>query len=99
MPEQTGYEVKCVVTEQTADGTVRIAQIGGDGWQEKLSDVVYKLGLKVATYYTLVDGMRAEIHVVSHQAGLPFLRTSADDENTNNLLKLPRCPRVLPTGM
>ena len=98
MTEQVGCEVKCIVTEKETDGAIRITQIGGDGWQEKLSDVVLKIRLNIATYFTLVDGGRAEIHVVSPEAGVPFLRTNADDGNMNNLLNLPRCPRVLPTN-
>jgi len=99
MAEPIGLEVKCVVVERDHDSTERITQIGGDGWQKKLSDVVWELGLGSAAYYTSVDGERADVEVVSPQSGPSHLRTNKDDELTNNLLKLPRCSKVLPTGM
>ena len=89
------YQVKCIVSESDAAGE-RIAQVGGAGWQKKLSDVLYEMGLGVSTFYTFVDGVRAEIIRVAEGNELPYLRTTADTEQSNNLLLLPQCPRRLP---
>ncbi len=90
------FKVTCVITEATEGDGQRITQIGGDGWQKKLSDVLYEIGLGTSCFYTFVDGERAEVHKVSPDQGDPYIRTDKDDETTNNLLKLPRCPKPLP---
>ena len=93
------YEVKCVITERDVDGSDRIIQIGGNDWQEKLSDVLLKIGIKSSSYYTMIDGQRADILVVRPAIGDPYLRTSKDGHHTNNLLRLRPCANSLSTGM
>jgi hypothetical protein len=44
----------------------------------------------IASYYTLVGGMRAQVYVAQHAFGQPFLTTSADGYGPNNLCQLPR---------
>jgi len=89
---QTERKVECVVLERDVLGNTRIAAIGGDGWQMKLSDVLLAMGGNFA-FYTQVAGTRAEIHRVQLVDGSYSLRTTADDEQTNNLRELPACPR------
>jgi hypothetical protein len=97
MNQQTvEHEVKCILTEDDHAAGMRIIQIGGDGWQKKLSDVIYELDFGCSTFFTYIDGVRAEIHKVSPASGSPYIRTDRDDENTNNLLNLPQCLTRIP---
>lgn len=100
MPDEKPVEIEvtCVITEDDGTDNERIVQVGGNGWQKKVSDVVWEMDLGVAIYFTMVDGQRAEIHKVTPDYGPPYLRTDHDDENTNNLMALPRCPSALPSG-
>jgi hypothetical protein len=92
----TEYEVKCVVTEDDQSGGVRITQLGGPGWQKKLSDVIFEIDLGSSRFFTLVYGVRAEVHKVMAEHDIPYVRTDKDNETTNNLLSLPACPKRLP---
>jgi uncharacterized protein DUF3892 len=85
--QPTEYEVTCVVIEGD-----RVAQIGGRDWGRKmLSDVIYEIGFG-STFFTNVDGKRANIEVKRDENDNPYLSTDRDDETTNNLLSLPDCP-------
>jgi len=93
------YLVKYIVTETDPDGGDRITQLGGDGWQKKMSDIVFEIRLGTSTYYTFVNGERAEIHVVNDERSGPHVRTTQDNETTNNLLALPKSRNELRTKM
>ena len=86
MAEPIEIQVTCIVTEQQPDGSERVSQLGGQGWQKMTSDVVYEIVLGVSIYYIVVAGERAEIHVVTPQGMTPYLRTSNDTTTNNNLL-------------
>jgi len=91
------YEVTCVVTEGDPALGERVVQVGGDGWQKLLSDVVLLMESGVCTFFTTVDGKRADVVKISPRIGPPYLRTTEDSETTNNLLALPQCHKQAPT--
>ncbi len=67
----------------------RIVEISGVGWECKVVDAVFDIENKLVNYYTMVDGERAEVEVVTPKFGLPYLRTNKDESDENNLLSLP----------
>jgi Protein of unknown function (DUF3892) len=93
MSSSIDRQVTCVVIESQ-----RIVQIGGEGWQEKLSNVILQIGDHTQIYYTLVEGRRAEVEVVREE-GETYLRSCEDGSTDNNLLSLPPCSKRLKTNI
>lgn len=64
---------------------------GGGGWKWTKKQVIDSINAKSNTFFTSVDGRRADIGVVSDPDG-DYLRTHADGVWTDNLLALQNCP-------
>jgi hypothetical protein len=54
-----------------------------------VSQVIQSIRSRTNTFYTLVDGKRANLEVVDTPR--PYLRTRADGLLNDNPLQLPRC--------
>ena len=67
-----------------------ITHLGGQGWKWTRQAVIDSIEAKSNTFYTLVDGKRADVGVVNGPTG-KFLRTYADGVWNDNLLALPEC--------
>lgn len=84
--------VDCVLKTGTTHQT--ISHLGGPGagtrWRWTKADVVQSIKSGTNTFYTFVDGKRANLHVVD--ANPPYVQTQADGQWTNNLLALGSCP-------
>ena len=68
-----------------------ITQLGGRDWKWPREKVIASIEATTNTFYTLVDGKRADIGVVQGPAG-KYLRSYADRRYNDNLLALPECP-------
>ena len=73
------------------EGITHLGGTGGGGWRWSSEQVIDSINAKSNTFYTLVNGKRANIHVVKGPNG-PYLQTYADQQLNNNLLALPECP-------
>ena len=68
-----------------------ISDIGGSGFTESEDAAIRQIKADTYSYFTKVDGKRADIHVCKGKKR-EFLKTKADDYKPNNLLKLKDCP-------
>jgi hypothetical protein len=75
-----------------ADPDRRIDRLGGVGFNEHIDTVIRHIEGGVHTYYSLVNGRRANIVVRVHPNGRKYLTTEGDGFPPNNLLQLPNCP-------
>ena len=72
------------------DAHYGITHLGGDGWKWSREQCIASILAGTNTFYTLVNGARAEVHVVDGPCGR-YLRTHADGRWSDNLLALPEC--------
>ncbi|HTO77367.1 MAG TPA: DUF3892 domain-containing protein [Thermoanaerobaculia bacterium] len=63
---------------------------GGGGWRWPRQQVVDSIQAKTNTFYTQVNGTRAEIGIV-HGPNGPYVRTHRDGQWNDNLLALQEC--------
>ncbi len=69
-----------------------ITHLGGDGWRWTRQQVIDSINARTNSFYTLVNGSRAEIGVVDGPNG-QYLRTYANSRWNDNLLALQECAR------
>ena len=81
-------QVTCV--SKNSNHHEAITHLGGYNWWWKKQDVVDSINKGTNTFYTLVGGRRANIHVVNGRNG-PYVQTYADGVWTDNLLALDAC--------
>ena len=67
-----------------------ITHLGGAGWKWTRAEVISSIEEKTNTFYTNVQGKRADVGVVNGPNG-KYLRTYADGVWNDNLLELPEC--------
>ena len=72
------------------EGITRLGGPGGGGWCWTREDVITSIENKTNTFFTQVNGKRADIGVVSGQNG-KYVRTYADGIWSDNLLALREC--------
>jgi hypothetical protein len=89
------YQVTCINKPNRYDPHSRIQRLGGPGWSSSADDVIRDILLGFHTYYvqvgTLLGGARANV-IVRYRNDEPYLTTSPDGVQTDNLLSLPECP-------
>jgi hypothetical protein len=88
--KMSDVRVLCVNKQPRQDPHHGITHLGGDGWKRTRDDVVRSIEARTNTFYTLVNGTRADVGVVNGPNG-KFVRTHADGKWTDNLLALPEC--------
>jgi hypothetical protein len=81
--------VTCITKPDPNSRFEGIAHIGSRGWLWTVSQVIQSIRSRTNTFYTLVDGKRANLEVVDTPR--PYLRTRADGLLNDNPLQLPRC--------
>ena len=64
--------------------------LGGSNWKWSREDVIRSIENKSNTFFTQVNGKRADIGVVNGPNG-KYLRTHADGQWNDNLLALMEC--------
>ena len=67
-----------------------ITHLGGSNWKWSRNQVIQSIEGRLNTFYTKVDGKRAEVLIVNGANG-KYLRTYADGQWNDNLLALGEC--------
>lgn len=83
-------QVTCINKQPRNSTHEGITHLGGNGWKWTRSDVIQSIRSKTNTFFTYVNGKRADIGIVEGQNGA-YLRTYADGQWNDNLLALPEC--------
>ena len=73
------------------EGITHLGGSGGGGWKWPRQQVIDSINSGTNSFYTFVDGKRADIAVINGANG-SYLRTHADGTWNDNLLALPECP-------
>lgn len=84
--------VTCINKQPRHNPHEGITHLGGKTWRWTRQEVINSIRAGTNTFYTSVDGKRADIEIVEGPNG-PYLQTRADGRLNNNLLSLPECPR------
>ncbi|NTX32830.1 DUF3892 domain-containing protein [Myxococcus sp. CA033] len=83
-------QITCITLGQSKSGNEAITHVGGASWKWPTADVIASIRAKTNTFYTLVNGNRADVGVVDGPTG-SYLRTYADGKWNDNLLALGQC--------
>jgi uncharacterized protein DUF3892 len=83
-------QVTCINKQPRNDTHEGITHLGGNGWRHTRGEIVFNIDNGVHTYYTLVNGRRAEVKTRNGQNG-KYVQTVADGYWTDNLLAMPEC--------
>ena len=83
-------QVTCINKTPRNNPHEGITHLGGSGWRWTRQQVIDSIRNKSNTFYTQVNGKRADIGIVDGPSG-PYLRTYADGTWNDNLLALPEC--------
>jgi hypothetical protein len=83
-------QVKCINKQPRNNPHEGITHLGGDGWKWTRAQVIASIEARTNTFFTRVNGVRAEVGVVDGQNG-KYVRTHADGKWTDNLLALVEC--------
>jgi hypothetical protein len=84
-------QVTCVNKQPRMDSHEGITHLGGQGWRWTRQQVIDSINSRTNTFFTKVNGKRAEVGVVNGPNG-SYVRTHADGQWNDNLLALPECP-------
>lgn len=84
-------QVLCINKQPRNNPHEGITHLGGAGWRWTRQQVIDSINSRTNTFFTLVNGKRADIAVV-HGSNGPYVQTHADGQWNNNLLALPECP-------
>lgn len=83
-------QVTCINKEPRFNPHEGIINLGGIGWKWTKEQVIYSIRTNTNTFYTYVNGKRANIAIVQGANG-PYLRTHTDGIFNDNLLALGEC--------
>jgi hypothetical protein len=83
-------QVTCINKQPRDNPHEGITHLGGSGWKWTRQQVVDSINKKTNTFYTRVNGKRADVGVV-HGPNGDYVRTYADRVWNDNLLALPEC--------
>ena len=83
-------QVQCIKKQPRNDTHKGITHLGGDGWKWPRADVIRSIEGQTNTFFTRVNGKRAEVGVVEGPHG-KYVRTHADGYYNDNLLALMEC--------
>ena len=85
-------QVTCINKQPRQDPHEGITHLGGPTWRWTRQQVIDSIKARTNTFYTFVNGKRADIGVVNGPHG-EYVRTHADGQWNDNLLALPECRR------
>lgn len=83
-------QVTCIRKQPRNNPHEGITHLGARTWEWTRKEVVDSINARTNTFFTLKDGVRADIGVVNGPNG-PYVRTYANDKWTDNLLSLNEC--------
>ena len=87
-------QIKCINKDPREDPHHSITHVGGytdKQWKITKEAAIQYIERGDWSFFTLVNGRRAEVMVAIHQ-GRKYLKTTADGDTPDNLLSLPECP-------
>lgn len=84
-------QVTCITKPNRNSSHEGITHLGGATWKWTRQQVVDSINARTNTFYTMVNGKRADVGVVNGANG-QYVRTHADGVWNDNLLALPECP-------
>lgn len=87
----TDVQVTCINKQPRENPYEGITHLGNSTGKWTRKDVIDWIEAKTHTFFTQVDGKRADIGVVNGPTG-KYLRTYADGVWNDNLLALAECP-------
>jgi hypothetical protein len=90
------YEVTCINRRDRVNPYERITHIGGtyaNGlyWKLTVEEAIMAIKSGVSTYFVIQDWKVVDV-IIASRNGREYLKTAADGEEENNLLRLPECP-------
>jgi hypothetical protein len=90
-------QVMCINKSDRYNPHERILNIGGVNpdrtrWKMSQERAIESIEKGTYTFFVLVKGGRVNVVVAKSASGHKYLRTEADNEQSNNLLNLPECP-------
>src|SRR2546422_11291886 len=80
-------QVTCVNKQPRMDPHEGIRHLGGSGWRWTRSQVIDSIEARTNTFFTMVNGKRAEVGVANGRTG-KYFRTHSDGQWNDNLLAL-----------
>jgi hypothetical protein len=83
-------QVTCINKQPRNDPHEGITHLGGSAWKWPRAEVIQSIRNKTNTFFTRVNGKRADVAIVEGQNGA-YVRTHADGQWNDNLLALPEC--------
>ena len=83
--------VTCINKQPRDNPHEGITHLGASNWKWTREQVISSIETGTNTFYTSVNGKRADIGVVNGPNG-KYVRTYADGFYNDNLLALPECP-------
>ena len=83
-------QVNCINKTNRNSSHEGITHLGGRDWKWPRADVIASIEAKTNTFFTLVQGVRADVGVVNGPNG-KYVRTYADGKWNDNLLALLEC--------
>ena len=83
-------QVTCINKQPRNNTHEGITHLCGSGWKWTRQQVIDSINARSNTFYTWVNGKRADVGVV-HGPNGDYVRTYADGVLTDNLLALPEC--------
>ena len=87
-------QIKCINKNPREDRYHSITHLGGytdKRWKITKADAIGMIERREWSFYTMVNGHRAEV-IVASRDGRKYLKTTADYETPDNLLSRPECP-------
>jgi hypothetical protein len=83
-------QVTCINKPDRNSAHEAITHLGGTNWRWTRADVISSIEARTNTFYTNVNGKRADVGVVKGETG-KYVRTYADGYYNNDLLALAEC--------
>ena len=83
--------VTCVSKSDRFNPWERIRAIGGLGWTRSQEGAISDIENNIHSYYVLRNHTETKVIVAESRFGNKYLKTEADDAESNNLLSLPEC--------
>lgn len=86
------YQITCINVSSSDPTPGGITHVAGPLFQKiTRRRAVELIDARRASFYTLVNGRRANVRAIHRWNSEPYITTDPDDSTTNNLLSLPIC--------